>query len=302
MRTNCTPEFATYHLNLAIVKISTKKILKAIEDGNTDAVRKMLTRQPSLVNQADEHGFTPLMLAVSSADRTPELVQALIDAGADVNAKTGEGYTALHMMADVNGPTGHGAMPGHLARILVAAGGELEAKQHWGWTPLMRAAVEGTVDELQALAEVGARLDHLFPGYTLSAFLDGRTTLMAAIGFPEKVRVLIEAGADLLAVDAHGQTALEYARKSLSEAEARKAAAPPCAAEISAKTLESTVEALRKAGLDPDEPVPFDESGMTYRQSLEQSLRKMAANIAKFDYCGEVRKSIALIESAMKKE
>ncbi len=262
----------------------------------------MLAQQPSLVNVTDEHGFTPLMRAVSSVDRSPELVQALIDAGANVNARTGEGYTPLHMMIDVNGPTGHGEMPGQIARILVSAGAELEAKQHWGWTPLMRAAVEGTPDELRALADVGGGLDHLFPGHTLPAFLDGRTALMATIGFPEKVRILIEAGADLLAVDAHGQTALEYARKCLAEAEARKTDPRQCMEEISATALSDAVEGLRKAGIDPDAPMPFDETGMTYRQSLERSMRKMAAEAGKFDYCEEVRKSIALIEKAMKKE
>ena len=129
---------------------NTTTFYQAIEDGDVRIVRKMIAREPSLLHENDEYGFTPLMRAVSSMERTPRLVKTLIDAGADVNTKTDEGYTALHMMIDVNGPTGTGKMPEQIAKLLVDAGADVEVRQHWGWTPLMRAAVEGTPDELQA--------------------------------------------------------------------------------------------------------------------------------------------------------
>lgn len=155
------------------------ELSQAIEDGDVRIVRKMLAREPSLVNESDEYGFTPLMRAVSSMERTPRLVKTLIDAGADVKIKTDEGYTALHMMIDVNGPTGTGKMPEQFAELLVNAGADVEVRQHWGWTPLMRAAVEGTPDELRALVDVGGDVNGSFPSNTLPEFLRGpnRTSL-----------------------------------------------------------------------------------------------------------------------------
>ena len=76
-------------------------------------------------------------------------------------------------MIDVNGPTGTGKMPEQIAKLLVNAGADVEIQQHWGWTPLMRAAVEGTPDELQAIVDVGGDVNKSFPSDTLPEFLDG---------------------------------------------------------------------------------------------------------------------------------
>jgi ankyrin repeat protein len=104
-------------------------------------------------------------------------------------------------------------MPEKIIRILVNKGADLEAQQHWGWTPLMRAVVEGTCDEVVALVNVGANPDCIFPSNTMPEFLAGRTLLMATLATVEaekKLSILIKAGADVYAQDMYGDTVLTY--------------------------------------------------------------------------------------------
>ncbi|MDA7910195.1 ankyrin repeat domain-containing protein [bacterium] len=271
---------------------------QAIEDGDVRTVRKMLARETSLLHETDEYGFTPLMRAVSSMERTPRLVKTLIDAGADVNIKTDEGYTALHMMIDVNGPTGTGKMPEQIAKLLVNAGADVEIQQHWGWTPLMRAAVEGTPDELQAIVDVGGDVNKSFPSDTLPEFLDGRTALMATIGEPAKTQIMIDAGANLLATDAHGQTVLKYARQCLADAAEDDTDMNEITDDIADESMAEMLKQMKDAGIDPDAPI--DDTGTTFRQSMEASLKETFAEAKDFDYAAEVRESIHLLESAVK--
>ncbi len=63
----------------SVTSTSTTAFFEAIEDGDIRTVRKMLGATPSLLHEKSESGFTPLMCAVSSMERTPHLVQALID-------------------------------------------------------------------------------------------------------------------------------------------------------------------------------------------------------------------------------
>lgn len=194
-------------------------LIEAIEDGDILTIQERLAREPLLVNDTGQSGgITPLMYAVSSRRRTPLLIKTLLDVGADVNFQSEEGCTALHMLIDADGPTAASDTPAQIAQLLVDAGADLEARQQWGWTPLMKAAIEGLPNELQAMVDVGGNLDQVFPSHTLPTFLPGRTTLMATIGEPEHTRILIDAGANLRALDAHGQTVLSYARQCLAEA------------------------------------------------------------------------------------
>ena len=189
----------------------------AIRDNDLACVRQMLHDEPGLLRQTDEYGATPLMCAVSTMERSAEGVRLLIEAGADVNARTGEGYTALHYAVDVvdwNEP--HDQVSARIIQLLVDAGARLEERQHWGWTPLMEAVMRGDAQEVRALLAVGANPNVFFPQHSLPVFIRGCSLLAAGIVVElEITRLLIQAGADLEARDKSGQTALAGAQQTL---------------------------------------------------------------------------------------
>ena len=92
---------------------------------------------------------------------------------------------------------------------LIQAGADVNAKNEYGWTPLMIAAIENTPEVLKVLIEAGADVN--------AKNKDGVTALMPAArnnSNPEVLKVLLEAGADAKAKNNEGQTALDYARKN----------------------------------------------------------------------------------------
>jgi ankyrin repeat protein len=191
---------------------------RAIEDSDVAAVRELLREHPELVEATNEWGSTPLMRAASWMERKVEVIRAILDAGANVNRQTSEGYTALHCAIDVDGEANRNAA--EVIGILVAAGADLKLRQHYGWTPLLRAVVEGGIAEVKALLAAGADPNETMPSNTLPAFNAGRTTLMAALANHESLAIvpaLLRAGADPLMVDAHGMNFFDYAGLVQSE-------------------------------------------------------------------------------------
>ncbi len=68
-----------------------RSFLKAVRDGDTPQVQRQLAGRPELANTRDPAEFDaiPLRHAVERGDR--EMVDALLDGGADINAKSVEG-------------------------------------------------------------------------------------------------------------------------------------------------------------------------------------------------------------------
>ena len=77
-------------------------------------------------------------------------------------------------------------------------------------------------------------------------------------------QIMIGAGANLLATDAHGQTVLEYARQCLAEDDADMNEITDDFADAS---MAETLRQIKDAGIDPDAPI--DDRGTTFRQSLK---------------------------------
>ena len=186
--------FMLFGCELGDGKMEEQALFEAIEEGQLELVQSILNSRPTLVHARDEYEMTPLMVAVSSSERSVKIIKAILDSGADVNYKTLEGYTPLHMMVDVNGPSGTGRTPYEIANLLVKYGAKTEIRQHWGWTPLMRAALEGTDDEFIAILNVGADTEGIYPGKSLPEFTRGADILEIVISEPRKVQALIKAG------------------------------------------------------------------------------------------------------------
>ena len=125
------------------------------------------------------------------------VVRALVEQGADVTARQGDGATALHWAAywdDVR-----------VAGLLLDAGADVNAANDLGVTPLWAATENGRMPMVRRLLDAGAD-----PNVSL---LSGETPLMTAarVGAAEVAGLLLEAGADVDATGARSQTALMWA-------------------------------------------------------------------------------------------
>ncbi len=124
---------------------------------------------------------TPL-IALSHSDHHATIVRYLIAAGADVNAKNKKDDTALQTACMMGASK--------IAKLLVDAGADLEVKSGpLGKTPLMEASSSGNASIVKLLLKAGANVNARSP---LNA-----TPLQFADKSPEVVRALIKAGANV---------------------------------------------------------------------------------------------------------
>jgi ankyrin repeat protein len=141
---------------------------------------------------------TGLALIEAANKGDSEVVEALLDSGADINARDERNQTALH----------HAANGGHtpVVKLLLERGADVNAKNLFEQAPLHGAVFRGALDSVRLLLNAGADIDSRF-GF------NGQTPLLAvSAGRTKVVEALLEEGADVNAKgEAHQETALMLA-------------------------------------------------------------------------------------------
>ncbi len=156
---------------------------------------------------------TPLITLAARAGSLGVL-EYLIQAGADVNARSPYNETALMLaaffMSDTEGQGQSYERQEAAARMLVAAGASLEAARD-GYTPLSYAAYQGRNDTIRFLLSHGAHVDgSVEDGIT---YLPTPLMMATIMGHEESARLLLQAGANPRLRVAAGNTAFEFALK-----------------------------------------------------------------------------------------
>lgn len=106
-------------------------LMLAIMDNNVDKV-KQLIKAGANVNVISNKGNTPLLIA-TGYDVSREIIQALLDAGADVNFSAAvDGISPLHISAMTTSNP-------EIIELLLKAGADIEHRTKNGKTPIMVA-------------------------------------------------------------------------------------------------------------------------------------------------------------------
>jgi ankyrin repeat protein len=175
-----------------------QRLVNAAADQDKTAIRALL-KQSADVNSTRADGSTALLWSAHWDDL--ETVDLLLKAGAKVDAADDYGVTPLSRAAE----------NGSIAMVdrLLKAGANPNLAQLSGMTPLMTATHTGNVGVIKALMARGANVN--------AATAESKNTaLMWAVAdqFPEIVKILIAAHADVHASTAKGFTPLIYAARN----------------------------------------------------------------------------------------
>jgi len=142
-------------------------IFEAAATGRTARLRDLIADDPSLANIYSPDGFTPLGFAVFFSQ--PEIVKALLDAGADVNLPSRETMKVTPLASAA------AAKQTELARVLIANGANVNARAAGGHVPLHEASANGNLELVKLLLESGADVN--------AKTDDGKTALDFAIEY-----------------------------------------------------------------------------------------------------------------------
>lgn len=155
-------------------RMTVQRLGRLIADGDVEAVRAAVEATPALLGRTVERGgqggWTPLHIAVD--EHRADIVRVLVEAGADVGARTEHGRTPLHIAL---------RFAPELVPLMLELGVEIDAPS---------AAYLGDVDRLTSRLDDGTRPDDRVSGADLLSWA-------AFGGATATAELLLERGADV---------------------------------------------------------------------------------------------------------
>ena len=189
-------------------------LMWASQSGSVESV-EMLLRAGALLDVKDNMGRTALMWAQVTPGHpgysNPEVVRALVNAGANVNLTDVDGVTALILAARADLTES--------IKLLLAKGAQVNAKDRWGNSPLTSAfdshyyahsdsTHHPALSTIKTLLTAGADIQ---TGNSVGIPV---LMLAARTNSVEALKMLLEAGAQISATDQKGRTVLMYEKWS----------------------------------------------------------------------------------------
>ncbi|KAM4624549.1 poly [ADP-ribose] polymerase tankyrase-2 [Polymixia lowei] len=125
---------------------ASRELFEACRNGDVERVRKLVT--PENVNSRDTAGrkSTPLHFAAGFGRR--DVVDFLLQRGANVHARDDGGLISLHNACSF----GHA----EVVNLLLHHGADANSRDNWNYTPLHEAAIKGKIDVCIVLLQHGA--------------------------------------------------------------------------------------------------------------------------------------------------
>jgi glyoxylase-like metal-dependent hydrolase (beta-lactamase superfamily II) len=145
----CLLTVALFTLLASVVPGSAQDIGEAAGEGDLATVKMLVKKTPELVNVKDETGRTPLHWACRGVHM--EVLQYLIENGADVNARDENSVTPLHSLS-YRGES-------QAMELLIRKGADVEATDDGGLVPLLYAAYGGHEVAAAILIKNGAKVN-----------------------------------------------------------------------------------------------------------------------------------------------
>ena len=171
-----------------------QRLIDAIVNHDLGRLKMLLAADKTLAKAVDGSGSSLLMHGAASG--TVPIMQALIDAGADVNAANARAATALHWAA----------ADAAKVKLLLVNGASVDAKTVEGRTPLFAAAtMPNSASAVRHLLEAGADVN--------AVTLAGTTPLFPAVNASaETTKLLLDRGADPNRATRGGVTPILFTR------------------------------------------------------------------------------------------
>lgn len=235
-------------------------ILDAAEQGNIEAVKELLQKEPQLIAATDDRGYSPLHKA--AYNNRLEVAEYLASQNADLNSLSRSGSTPLH------GAASYGHV--EVVRFLLGKGASPDVINAGGFTPLLGASSSNHGEIVRLLVDKGANIN--------AKTGNGQTPLSLAVWNDDTglTRFLLDKGADANVPAQNGVSLPYFAMASrsreigslffdkIADFTEKDSLGLTILHFVAARGFEDLAEKLLNKGVDPDSKDNFGKTALSY--------------------------------------